>query len=269
MLVLAAVRPPLVDRLQGAAGHRFRFLAVRTWEDAVTAVLRRPVELAVVDAALEGQPRAQGIERVFKLFPSLPLILYASVSAEMAPVFLQLGRSGIRRVLVEHHDDHPHRLADALVAEAAHAVSRQLIEAISDLLAGCPGELRWAIETVLREPAEVQSVKALAERARMDRRTCVRWFARAKLPPPSATLIALRVVYAHRLLQDPGYTVEDVAARMGYGQTRSLTMNMKDVLGMTPGEARVTLEPDEVLSLVRRRYFTPERAAAAALAEAS
>jgi transcriptional regulator GlxA family with amidase domain len=184
----------------------------------------------------------------------------------MAGVLLQLGRTGIRRVLVENHDDHPNRLADTLVAEAAHAVSRQLIGAIRDLLAGCPGELRWAIETVLREPAEVQSVKALAERARMDRRTCVRWFAKAKLPPPSATLMALRVVYAHRLLQDPGYTVEDVAARLGYVQTRSLSQNMKEVLGMTPGETRLMLSPDEVLDLVRQRYFGPR---AAAMAEAS
>ena len=266
MLVLAAVRPLLVHRLHRAAGHRFQFLPVRTWEEAVSSVLRRPVELGVVDAALEAQPRAQGIERLHALFPSLPLILYTSVAPEMATVLLQLGRSGIRRVLVEAHDDHPHRLADTLVAEAAHAVSRRLIGAISDLLTGCPGELRWAIETVLREPADVQSVKALAERARMDRRTCVRWFARAKLPPPSATLMALRVVYAHRLLQDPGYTVEDVAARLGYGQTRSLTMNMKEVLGMTPGEARVALTPEEVLGVVRQRYFASD---GAAMAEAS
>ncbi|HEX9580678.1 MAG TPA: helix-turn-helix domain-containing protein [Gemmatimonadales bacterium] len=256
----------MVLRLQRAVGHRFRFLPVRTWEEAVAAVLRRPVELAVVDALLEGQPRAQGIERLYKLFPSLPLILYTAVTPEMAPVFLQLGRSGIRRVLVEQHDDHPNRLADTLVAEAAHAVSRRLIDAIGDLLSGCPGDLRWAIETVLREPVEVQSVKALADRARMDRRTCVRWFARAKLPPPSTTLMALRVVYAHRLLQDPGYNVEDVATRLGYAQARSLTMNMKEVLGLTPGEARVTLGPDEVLRLVRRRYFAPQ---AGVLAEAS
>lgn len=256
----------MVHRLQLAAGRRFGFLPVRTWDDAVSAVLRRPVELAVADPSLEGPPRPQGIERLHALFPSMPVILYATLSPELAPVLLQLGRSGVRRVLVERHDDHPQRLADALISEAAHAVSRRLIDAIGDLLAACPPQLRWAIEIVLREPAEVQSVQALADRARMDRRTCVRWFARAKLPPPSQTLSALRVVYAHRLLQDPGYTVEDVAARLGYGQTRSLTMNMKDVLGVTPGEARVSLTPDEVLHLVRMRYFSRT---ADAMAEAS
>ena len=256
MLVLAAVRPCFVARLRHAAGHRFQFLPVPSWDTAVQAVLRRPVELGVVDPVLEGTPRGHGIERLRVLFPSLPIIVYTPLSADIAPVLLQLGQSGIRQVVIERYDDHPQRLGDLLVAEAAHAVSRRLIEAISDLLEGCPGELRWAIEAVLREPPAVQSVKALAERARMDRRTCLRWFAKAKLPPPSVTLMALRVVYAHRLLQDPGYTVEDVATKLGYAQTRSFALNVKEVLGLTPGELRVSLTPEEALAIVRERYFS-------------
>ena len=68
-------------------------------------------------------------------------------------------------------------------------------------------------------------------------------------------LMVLRAVYAHRLLQDPGYTVEDVAARLGYAQTRTFTQNVKEALGMTPGELRVSLSPDEILAIVRERYF--------------
>jgi transcriptional regulator GlxA family with amidase domain len=137
---------------------------------------------------------------------------------------------------------------------------------MGDLLAECPGELRWAIETMIREPSSVQSVQELAFRARMDRRTCLRWFARAQLPPPSVVLTVLRAVYAHRLLQDPGYTVEDVAAKLGYQQTRTFTQNVKEVLGMSPGELRVTLSPDEVVSIVRQRYFNEKNDA---LADAS
>ena len=246
----------MLARLRHAAGHRFQFLPVPSWDEAVQAVLRRPVEIGVVDPDLEGEPRAQGIQRLRALFPSLPLILYAALTPELAQVLLQLGNSNIRQVVLARHDDHPQRLGDLLVAEAAHAVSRQLIEAISDLLSGFPGELRWAIETGLREPDTMQSVKALADRAKMDRRTCLRWFAKAQLPPPSVTLTALRVVYAHRLLQDPGYTIEDVATKLGYAQTRSFTQNVREVLGRTPGEIRLSLSPEEALSMVRERYFS-------------
>src|SRR3990172_8617015 len=198
----------MLARLRHAAGHRFQFLPVLSWDEAVQAVLRRPVEIGVVDPDLEGEPRAQGIQRLRALFPSLPLILYAALTPELAQVLLQLGNSNIRQVVLARHDDHPQRLGDLLVAEAAHAVSRQLIEAISDLLQGFPGDLRWAIETGLREPAPMQSVKALADGAKMDRRTCLRWFAKAQLPPPSVTLTALRGVYAPPLLPDPPYPTQ-------------------------------------------------------------
>ncbi len=249
----------MVARLRHAAGHRFQFLPVPSWDEAVQGVLRRPVEIGVVDPQLEGEPRAQGIQRIRALFPSLPVIVYTTLSPDLAPVLLQLGQSGIRQVVIVRHDDHPQHLGDLLITEAAHAVSRQLIEAIGDLLTGFPGELRWAIETVLREPAAVQSVKALADRAKMDRRTCLRWFAKADLPPPSVTLTALRVIYAHRLLQDPGYTIEDVATKLGYAQTRSFAQNVREVLGRTPGEIRLSLSPEEALAIVRERYFSQRR----------
>lgn len=255
MLVLAAVPQSLITRLQQAARYRFTFTPATTWERAVDAILREPLEMAVLDPGLSGEPRAQEIERIRVLFPSLPLILYTRLLPNIAPVLLRLGQAGVQRVVIASHDDHPAKLGEALADEAAHAVSHRLIDWISDLLGGYPGELRWAIETMIREPASVQSVQQLALRARMDRRTCLRWFARAHLPPPSVMLMVLRVVYAHSLLQDPGYTVEDVAAKLGYAQTRTFAQNVKEVLGMTPGELRVSLSVEDALATVRERYF--------------
>lgn len=257
MRVLTAIPPALSLRLRQAAGRRFAFETVRTWEEALVAILRRPVEMAVFDPALEGQPRAHEIERFKVLFPSLPVLLYTSLAPTIAPVLLRLGKTGIQQVLLAGHDDHPQRLGESLVTEGSHTVSTQLMRALGDLLEGCPGELRWAIETMVREPAAIQTVQQLAERARMDRRTCLRWFARAELPPPSIMLTVFRVVYAHRLLQDPGYTVEDIATKLGYAQTRTFALNTKEVFGLTPGELRVRISPEEALTMVRERYFRP------------
>ena len=257
MLVLAAVQTSLVARLEYGGRERFRFIPARTWEEALSAILSKPLEMWVIYPALDGTARSQEIERLKVLFPSFPLILYTQLSPAVAPVLLRLGQVGIRQIVIARHDDHPARLTELLAGEASHAVSGQIMSALSDLLGGCPGELRWAIETAIREPATVQSVQELATRARMDRRTCLRWFAKANLPPPSVTLMVLRVIYAHRLLQDPGYTVEDVATKLGYAQTRSLAQNVKEVLGMTPGELRVSLAPEQALAMVRERYFTP------------
>lgn len=259
MLVLTGVVEPLRRRLKRAAGHRFQMTNVATWEQALHAIARRPVEVAVLDPALEGRPRAQEVERLRLLFPSLPIVLYTRLTAVVAPILLRLGQSRLRQVVLAGHDDHPKRLGEVLVAEATHSVAAILTAALRELLARCPGELRWAIETMVREPASVHTVRQLAERARMDRRTCLRWFARANLPPPSVMLTVIRVLYAHRLLQDPGYTVDDVAAKLGYAQTRSFAQHAKDVFGMAPGDLRAALTPDAALLVVRERYFSARR----------
>ena len=242
-------------RVERAARPPFRVLRVGTWEAALSAILREPVEIAVLDPALEGAPRAQEIERLRALFPSLSFIVYTSLAPALAPVLLALGDAGIRQVVLANHDDHPERFARLLSTESSHAVSRQLFRAFEDLVSDWPPALRVATEAAIREPASMESVEQLADRAGMSRRSCTRWFSRSGLPAPHETLTVLRVVYAHRLLQDPGYTVEDVAQRLGYQQVRSFVLNVKDVLGRTPGELRVSLSPADAVAVVRDRFF--------------
>ena len=104
----------------------------------------------------------------------------------------------------------------------------------------------------------------VAVRARVDRRTCERWFTRVGLPSPRHFLSAARVLYAHRLLQDPGFTIEDVAKRLGYAQTKTLQLHARAYLGLTAGEMRLSLDSNEALARVVQRFLTPLEARASA-----
>src|SRR2546427_3839331 len=57
MLVLAAVPDVQFHKLRRAAGSRFSVAQVSTWDDVLTGIRGRPVELAVVDPLLSGRPR--------------------------------------------------------------------------------------------------------------------------------------------------------------------------------------------------------------------
>src|SRR2546422_10965547 len=97
MLVLAAVPDVLFHKLRRAAGSRFSVAQVSTWDDVLTGIRGRPVELAVVDPLLSGQARSQEIERLRVLFPSLPLMLYTTLTPRTAGVLLALGQRGDRK----------------------------------------------------------------------------------------------------------------------------------------------------------------------------
>jgi AraC-like DNA-binding protein len=264
MLVLAAVPDVLHQKLRRAIDARFAFVHVRAWHTALDAIRSRPVELAVVDPQLSGEPRGQEIERLRVLFPSLPLILYTTLTPRLASVLLVLGQRGIRHVVFARFDDHPGHLRSVFAHEEARAVSQQLLNHIADALAPLPTELRWVLEAALQAPEEIQTVQQLAARAHVDRRTCERWFTRVGLPSPRCFLSAARVLYAHRLLQDPGFTVEDVAQRLGYSQVKTLQQHARHYLGLTAGEMRLSLTTLEALDRVVRQFAVAERAKLAA-----
>src|SRR2546427_19924 len=184
MLVLAAVPADQCHKLRRAAAPRFPVVHARTWDDALATIRTGPVELAAVDPQLEGSPSAREIERLRVLFPSLPLILYTALTPATAAVLLALGHSGINAVVFTRIDDHPARLREVLAHEEARSASRQLLDQLAAVLAPLPSELRWVVEEVLRAPADLQTVQQVAARARVDRRTFERWFARLGLPSP-------------------------------------------------------------------------------------
>ncbi|HYK83388.1 MAG TPA: helix-turn-helix domain-containing protein [Gemmatimonadales bacterium] len=262
MLVLAAVPDVQHHKVRRAAGARFTVVHALNWDEVLAAIRSRPVELAVVDPLLSGEARSQEIERLRVLFPSLPLILYTTLTPGSAGVLLALGQRGIQHVVFAHYDDHPMRLREVLGQEEARSSSRQLLDQLAGALAPLPSQLRWVLEEALRAPGDVQTVTQVAARARVDRRTCERWFMRVGLPSPRHFLAAARVLYAHRLLQDPGFTIEDVANRLGYAQAKTLQLHARHYLGLTAGEMRLSLSPDEALQRVVQRFLTPRRAAA-------
>ena len=257
MLVLAAVPDIQFHKLRRAVAARFVVAHARSWDVVLSAIRSRPVEIAVVDPLLSGEPRGQEIERLRVLFPSLPLILYSALTPQVAAVLLGLGQRGIRHVVFARFDDHPARLREVIESEEMHAASHQLLGQLAAALEPLPREMRWVLEEVLRTPGEVQTIQQVAARARVDRGTCARWFARAGLPSPRHFLAAMRVLYAHRLLQDPGFTIEDVAERLGYAQAKTLQQHARTYLGLTAGEMRLSLTPDDAAHRILDRFLAP------------
>jgi transcriptional regulator GlxA family with amidase domain len=150
------------------------------------------------------------------------------------------------------------------MAELEQSASQQVIQGLGHILRDLPPELRLALEGMLHAPGDGPTVTALADRARLTRRTCERWFTKVGLPSPRVVMVLTRLLYAHRLLLDPGYTVEDVALKLGYSKTKTLQIHLRAVFGLTAGELRVSLSIDDALATVTNRYLTPDRRAAAA-----
>jgi AraC-like DNA-binding protein len=259
-LLLAAVPAERLFRLRTLDPDRFQWCSVSSWPEAVEAIRGKPVDMAVVDPLLgANEPRPHGIERLRQFFPSLPLIVYTDLTPANAGVLLQLGRMGIRNVVVHRFEDAPSTLRQMMLSELEQSASQQVMQSLEPVFRELPRELRGALEGMLHAPGDGPTVTNLADRARLTRRTCERWFTKVGLPSPRTVMVLTRLLYAHRLLLDPGYTVEDVALKLGYSKAKTLQMHLRAVFGVTAGELRVSLSLDDALAIVTRRYFSPLR----------
>jgi len=262
MLVLTAVPEAQLLKLRSAATPAFSLESVPTGTAMVEAIRSRPVELVVVDPTDGPGIGVREIDRLRRMFPSLSLLIYTALTPQTAELLLELGRIGIRRAIFARFDDSPASLRRALQSEAEHTVFRKVARSLEELLEPLPDQVRTALEWTLTCPMETPTVSAMAERAQVGRRTCERLFARAGLPSPRMVLIIARLLYAHYLLLDPGLTVEDVATKLGYGRARTMQAHLREVFGLTAGEMRLSLTPEDALGIVTERYFVgiPERA---------
>lgn len=261
-LLLAAVSESRQARLRALDPARYAWVPAESWAQALNLIRTRPVELAVVDPLLGDEPRPHAIERFRLLFPSLPLVVYTELSPLTASALLKLGRAGIQRAVFQRFEDGPIALRAVLEAELEHSVSRQVVTALRDRLRELPESLREALEMMLYDPGAGLTVSELAARARLSRRTCERFFTRLRLPSPKAVMLLMRLLYAHRLLLDPGHTVEDVAIKLGYGKVRTLQRHLRAVFRLSAGELRASLSFEDALAFVSRCFYEGRRAAA-------
>src|SRR5204863_7194747 len=152
MLVLAAVSGIQFHKLRRAAAARFAVVHASSWDAVLAAIRSRPVELAVVDPLLTGTASEREIERLRVLFPSLPFILYTTLTPETAAVLLALGQRGIRHVVFVRYDDYPAHLRRVLAEEEARSTSPQLLDQLAWALAPPPAALSRVLAQVLPAP---------------------------------------------------------------------------------------------------------------------
>src|SRR5437899_481927 len=86
----------------------------------------------------------------------------------------------------------------------------------------------------------------------------------ALTPPTLPCAAPARGLHPHRLLQDPGFPLDDVAHRLGYAQTKTLQLHARSYLGLTAGEMRLTLEPREALERIAQGFAPLRQAHASA-----
>ncbi|WP_438001019.1 AraC family transcriptional regulator [Sorangium sp. So ce185] len=95
-----------------------------------------------------------------------------------------------------------------------------------------------ALAAIHAEPGAPWTVAALAGRAGMSRSAFAAEFRRLVGEPPLAYVSAWRMRHAARLLEDGRLSLEDIAAKVGYGSDEAFNRAFKGWAGVPPGAYR-------------------------------
>ena len=261
MLILAAVPTSSSHKLRRAAAARFSLARAtsgeRRWPRSAAARRSRGGR-----SRCRGAARAQGSNGCVCCFLRSRSSSTPASPRRPAAVLLSLGQRGIRY----------HRVCGALRRRSGATArgagpgggSRRValfLEQSAGALAPLASELALGAQEAFQAPDRVQTVGQTAAGARVDRRTCERWFTRVGLPtrrqlPRRPHGCCMRTACC----RIPGSPLK--TWRSGSVTPRSRRRYRQHAgayLGLTAGEMRLSLTPEQALDLVAQRFLAPTR----------
>ena len=263
MDVVALLTRQLLSHLKIVLGPEHSLVAVRGWEELRTAVHARVTDVVVVDPLVEQPARTEAIIELHRQYPSLPIVVYTSLSAASTRAIVQLARFGLEHVVLTRFDDERRRFLELLERVPGQALSDQMLRLLAPELAKLPLTVVRAIEQMFRSPGRFRNAQDLAAAAGTILRTLYRQLEIAGIHSPRLLVAAARMVRVYALLREPGRQIKEVAAKAGYHSQYQVTQHMRALTGHTPRTVRTYIEPEQfVMLLVEgvRRPTTVRRA---------
>lgn len=230
-----------------ALGEVHRIVEAVSWPDLIDLVRRRPVDLIVVDPAVEGSVEVEPVFRVMDNFPRTPLLVYTSLGPASVSALTELSVRGVKDVVLQRFDDSPRRFQTLLERVAKKQLSRYVITNIADSLDLLPDAIAKAVEQAFDKPQAFLSAADIASAAGVPLSSLYRSLRIAGFRSARRILVAARVLRAHAYMREPGYSVQEVASKLGYSHPRILARHTNLALGVKPRHLRRRMSDEAVI----------------------
>jgi AraC-like DNA-binding protein len=243
--VAARLSPPLLSHLRIALDDSFIVTAADGWDELIEVVRMRPIDVAVVDPRADGSIRTGPLRTLLGRYPTLPVVIYASLTPESLKATVELAQHGAQHVVLRGFDDEPVRLRELLSRLAAYRLSETVVRSLMPHLVGAPPLLGRAIGRLFEAPHRFGGVNDLARAAGMTRRNLDRWLERSGLASARMLILGARLIRACYYMRDQGFLLDDITKKLGYTSPRLFARQVRAATGLTPTALRSTVIPED------------------------
>lgn len=244
----------LPERLLTHVRHVFadepELFVASSWLELDSIIRRKPVSVVILDPAADETMNVSAVEGLLKRYPSLPLIAYVTLHAPQFSAVAQLGRMGLREVVLHRFDDAPEGFRERVERLRANTLTHEVLSSLRRRLAELPRQLTVTVENLFEEPHRYGSALDLAMEAGIAIVSVYRNIDWARLGSPKRLLIAAKVLRGFGYLRDPGYSVLDVSLKLGYKSARIFSQHWVSVFGLNPARVRTRLSDQAAIESV-------------------
>jgi AraC-like DNA-binding protein len=223
------------------------FVIAHSWDELNTIIRQKPVAALILDPAADGLMNVDAVLDLLKQYPSLPVVAYVLLNPASFGAITHLSRHGLDNVLLQRFEDSPQRFRETVERARGNPLKRKVVEALRPQLSLLPVMLVSIVDEIFESPHRYASAQDVALRAEMSTVRLYRHFGLAGLGSPKRLLRAAKLLRAFGYLGDRGYSVRDVAKKVGYRNPRLFGEHTVDVFGLTPSRVRSHLTPEEVV----------------------
>ena len=250
MSVAAFLPARLLAHVKHVFADESELLVADSWQELESLIRRKPVSVVILDPAATGMMNIEAVAGLLKRYPSLPLIAYVTLHAPQFSAVAQLGRLGLKEVVLHHFDDEPEAFKERVERVEGSELTVQVMAALRNRLARMPRQLLVTVENLFAQPHRYSSAFDIADDAGIAIVGVYRNITAARLGSPKRLLVAAKVLRGFGYLRDPGYSVVDVATKLGYKSTRIFSHHWVSVFGDTPAQLRNRLSDEAAVNAV-------------------
>jgi AraC-like DNA-binding protein len=237
VIVAALVKDPVSRaRLTDALRHDATVRNCERLTEVLALVEEGLATIVVLDHRdRDGNAALPVVRRLRDEFPSVPVVMYLSMTAVASGALMEYARAGVNQLVFQGMDDFKTSLRSAINA-ALDQVSAGALAA--DLEPLVPPTIVAFLRYCLEHSRRNITVEEVATAMGVHRKTLGDRLKAARLPSPRAMIGWCRLLMASRLLDDPGRTVEQVALKLDFASGTALRNMFKRYTGLRTTEVR-------------------------------
>jgi AraC-like DNA-binding protein len=232
-----------------------------SWDSLESLVRLEPLSVVVFNPAADGIMDNTRACRLICKYASIPFVAYVPVDAAFVRGIAHMSNDGLQDVVVYHSDDSPLRFRETLERVSSIPQVSNFIGKLEAWFQRLPAPLVDVLRDTLHQPHEYASAEDVAASANMTLSALYRSFRNARLNSPKSFVIGARVFRGCVYLRDAGFSIGDVAMKLGYTHPRIFAHHIECVLGDNPSTVRRTLDDGDAVNRIVAWFASPRRPA--------